>query len=256
MPRGGNAAASSSSPAPAPAEPGAAPASISRGVKLSRKKHLVATEVGECAWIVRGVLSPKEASRLVSSADARGYARATSRGPKHGEARRDHGRAGYDDDAFAVALWRDTGLAEAVDASPIADLVAARGGGGGGRRPAGLNPSLRVYKYAPGEVFGAHFDDSADTALGRTELTFLLYLTGGGGGGGGGVIPGINDGTLHGGDTVFYRGAHDDAKETHRVKPVCGTSLMFRHGAACAPHASEAVQRGIKIVLRSDVVFN
>ena len=128
MPRGGNAAASSSSPAPAPAEPGAAPASISRGVKLSRKKHLVATEVGVGAWIVRGVLSPKEASRLVSSADARGYARATSRGPKHGEARRDHGRAGYDDDAFAVALWRDTGLAEAVDASPIADLVAARGG--------------------------------------------------------------------------------------------------------------------------------
>ena len=75
------------------------------------------------------------------------------------------------------------------------------------------------------------------------------------GDGGGVVIPGINDGTLHGGDTVFYLGAHDDAKETHRVKPVCGTALMFRHGAACAPHASEAVQRGIKIVLRSDVVF-
>lgn len=47
-----------------------------------------------------------------------------------------------------------------------------------GRNPVGLNPHLRVYRYAVGEVFGAHYDDSAETSLGRTELTLLCYLTG------------------------------------------------------------------------------
>jgi hypothetical protein len=32
--------------------------------------------------------------------------------------------------------------------------------------------------------------------------------------------------------------------------------MVFRHGATCAPHASLAVEKGRKIVLRSDVAFD
>ena len=91
----------------------------------------------------------------------------------------------------------------------------------GGRNAAGLNPSLRVYRYAVGEVFGAHYDDSNNTPLGRTELTLLLYLTGKGADGGGGGGGGDAD-ELVGGETAFYRDAHDDARELFRVAPEVG----------------------------------
>jgi hypothetical protein len=34
-----------------------------------------------------------------------------------------------------------------------------------------------------------------------------------------------------------------------------GVVFVFRHGAACLPHASLAVERGKKVVMRSDVAF-
>ena len=176
------------------------------------------------------------------------------RGPRFGEAHRDHGRAGYEDPALATALWQDTGLDDAI-ASAVGTV--------GRRRASGLNPSLRVYRYAVGEVFGAHYDDSAQTSLGGTELTLLLYLTGKGGGGGGGDGGGDDSAVgggggyeeLVGGETAFYRDTHDGARELFRVAPEVGAVFVFRHGAACLPHASLAVQRGKKVVMRSDVAF-
>lgn len=85
--------------------------------KLSKKRSLSAEAVGENAWMVRGVLTCDEAATLVAASDAHGYQHATSRGPKHGEAHRDHGRAGYEDPALAAALWADTGLDAAVAAA-------------------------------------------------------------------------------------------------------------------------------------------
>jgi len=40
----------------------------------------------------------------------------------------------------------------------------------GGMAPAGLNPALRIYSYAVGEVFGAHYYDSTDTSLVGRDL--------------------------------------------------------------------------------------
>lgn len=227
--------------------------------KLSRKRDLRAEEVGDNAWIVRGVLDRGEASQMVDAADARGYQHATSRGPRFGEAHRNHGRAGYEDPALAASLWRDTGLDVAV---------AAAVGTIGGRSAVGLNPSLRVYRYAVGEVFGAHYDEAAVTPIGGTELTLLCYLTG--------KRKNqksnssweewvekdeereeleMNPGTVVGGETAFYRDAHDGARELFRVAPEEGAVLIFRHGAVCLPHASLAVVNGKKVVLRSDVAF-
>lgn len=197
---------------------------------LSRKRELSAESVGENAWVVRGVLSPREAATLVAAADARGYDHATSRGPRFGEAYRDHGRANFEDPRLADALWDDTGLREAI----VAAVGPVRG-----RVAAGLNPALRVYRYAPREHFGAHYDDFARTPRGVTELTLLAYLTG----------------DVEGGETCFYRDAHEGARELFRVAPEVGKVLVFRHGDACLPHASVAVRRGEKVVLRSDVAF-
>lgn len=200
----------------------------------SRKRGIDVESVGPEAWVARGVLTPGECDAIRAAADARGYSHATSRGARYGEADRDHGRASYDDAALADAIWERTGLGEAL--VPILGPL-------GDSSPAGLNPALRVYRYAVGEVFGAHYDESTRVAGGgNTEFTFLLYLTGG----------------VVGGATAFYRDAllaHDDAKETFRVAPELAKALVFRHGARCPPHASLAVERGTKLVLRSDVVY-
>jgi len=200
------------------------------------RKHAIEVEaVGPEAFVARGVLTPGECDAIRSAADARGYSHATSRGARYGEADRNHGRANYEDPSLANAIWERTGLADA--------LVPILGPLGRDSSPTGLNPALRVYRYAIGEVFGAHYDDANRVAGGgNTEFTFLLYLTG----------------EVVGGETVFYRDAllaHDDAKETFRVAPEAGKVLVFRHGARCPPHASLAVERGTKVVLRSDVVY-
>ena len=164
------------------------PLLVASAPALSRKRELAAESVGENAWVVRGVLSSREAATLVDAADASGYDHATSRGPRFGEAYRDHGRANFEDPRLADALWDDTGLREAI----VAAVGPVRG-----RVAAGLNPALRVYRYAPREHFGAHYDDFARTPKGVTELTLLVYLTG----------------DVEGGETCFYRDAHEGARE-------------------------------------------
>ena len=64
--------------------------------------------VGDNAWVVRNVLSPQEAAAMASAAEAHGFEHATSRGPKFGEANRNHGRAAFGDGPLAKALWTDT----------------------------------------------------------------------------------------------------------------------------------------------------
>ena len=48
------------------------------------------------------------------------------------------------------------------------------------RRAHSLNSNIRLYKYTPGQHFGAHYDESVkDTVTGaRSEWTLLIYLSG------------------------------------------------------------------------------
>jgi hypothetical protein len=50
----------------------------------------------------------------------------------------------------------------------------------GPRIPHSLNSNIRVYKYAPKQYFGPHYDDSVrDPETGaKSEWTLLIYLTG------------------------------------------------------------------------------
>jgi hypothetical protein len=171
-------------------------------LKLTRKKGLSIDPVGRNAWVVRGALDARECDAIREAADACGYSHATSRGPKFGEAHRDHGRAGYHDETLSERVWRDTGLGELLTAS----LPAVREGA-----PVGLNPALRVYRYATHEVFGSHYDDYANTDAGVTAFTFLLYLTG------------DEKKPVVGGETAFFPSCSDGARALFEVKPERGS---------------------------------
>ena len=50
---------------------------------------------------------------------------------------------------------------------------------------------------------------------------------------------------------VFYLGQ----REVLRVSPVAGLALVHRHGSECLLHESLPIRKGLKYVLRSDLVF-
>ncbi|BGP53035.1 hypothetical protein JCM8202_004119 [Rhodotorula sphaerocarpa] len=155
--------------------------------------------------------------------------------PKRGEAARTNERVAFSDPDLADRLWNDTGLREACQ-----QYVQ----GHRGRKPVGLNPNLRIYRYSPGAYFGPHYDDdNVVEGLGVTEWTLLVYLTG------------AEDGVV-GGETAFYPSPTRKGNGPAIVPELkAGRALLHRHGQHCALHEGRVVERGEKWVLRSDVVF-
>ena len=133
----------------------------------------------------------------------------------------------------------------------------------GGHEPSGLNGHLRCFRYPdqPGAVYRPHIDGSwprsgLDTsgaysqdevelhskpgAGGRSRLTFLVYL---------------NE-DFEGGATSFYLPAATGGLEAHCVQPRAGAVLCFPQGnTASLVHEGSQVTRGIKWVIRTDVLF-
>eukprot|EP00435_Cladocopium_sp_Y103_P010976 s2204_g2.t2 len=120
------------------------------------------------SMVETGAFSREEAETFVANAETQGFELQTSRGPAYGEAERHHYRLSFDDAGYASGLWRN--LQSCLQGLRV-----------GGRAPVGLNENIRIYKYTGGDVFGKHIDGSNQTALGRTEYTLLVYLTGGDG---------------------------------------------------------------------------
>ncbi|KJA20253.1 hypothetical protein HYPSUDRAFT_68659 [Hypholoma sublateritium FD-334 SS-4] len=87
----------------------------------------------------------------------------------------------------------------------------------GPRTPDSCNTNIRVYKYAPSQYFGPHYDDSVrDPVTGvRSEWTVLIYLTG------------VEDG-VEGGETLFYK--EERCKPREVIKPTLkrGAALLHR----------------------------
>ncbi|KAL6526947.1 hypothetical protein OROGR_016037 [Orobanche gracilis] len=121
----------------------------------------------------------------------------------------------------------------------------------------GPRNDLVVEVYNAGQRFGRHIDESVDLGEGRhTHYTLLIYLSG--------VLgkskaESKSDGTsqdsldpLVGGETVFYGPRNDLVVE---VPPTEGMALLHVHGDKCMLHEARTVSKGIKYVLRSDVVF-
>lgn len=130
-----------------------------------------------------------------------------------------------------------------------------------GWRPSGVNESLRMLKYTAGELFPLHVDPDYSRPYGHPQYGDVSFLT---------LIVYLND-EFTGGNTVFYGGVADGAKdrstytsykieaakdnhgpESHRIVPKAGTAVIFMHDAY---HMGEIVTSGTKYTLRTDVVF-
>jgi prolyl 4-hydroxylase len=93
----------------------------------------------------------------------------------------------------------------------------------------GLFEPLRIYRYEVGHRFGLHTDQSYLHGDARSLLTLLVYL----------------DDDFEGGETEF-------PEQGRTVVPRAGAALWFQHALL---HAGKAVVRGVKHLLRTDVLY-
>lgn len=91
------------------------------------------------------------------------------------------------------------------------------------------NPRLRLYRYAPGQRHGAHWDTVVEIGELRSLLTLVVYL---------------NDG-FEGGETDF-------PELDKKIVPRAGRALLFQHRIL---HEARAPKTGTKIVLRTDIMY-
>lgn len=98
----------------------------------------------------------------------------------------------------------------------------------GNSQAIGLNELFRFYRYQPGQQFRGHYDESfIRNSTEASYVTFMIYL---------------ND-DFEGGQTIF---------SDVWIKPKQGTLLIFMHDLF---HEGREVTKGIKYVLRTDVMY-
>ena len=183
----------------------------------------------EDIFAVSPLLSEDECEACVAAAEQRGFEAATQFASKT-HAFRDNDRLECVHPRLAEALWRRV----CSFVPPEID----------GRAAVGCNPRIRVYRYRVGQQFSAHIDGSVAEADGsHSAHTMLVYLNGGGAD------------ELRGGETVFYKGTGKKQKEALRVTPLRGLCLLHGHGHRCLLHAGAEVKRGVKYLLRTDVMY-
>lgn len=90
-----------------------------------------------------------------------------------------------------------------------------------------LNYRIRFYKYSIGQRFNRHIDGVYKEGEEESKYSFLIYLN--------------ND--FEGGETEF---------DIRKIKPNTGSALCFEHNIK---HKGCKVEKGIKYVLRTDIMF-
>lgn len=171
------------------------------------------------------LLDEAACARLVAALTAAGFA---ATGAAYPDGYRNNDRLVLDDAGFADALYTRA----------RARLPAELSIDGERWEVTGLNPRLRACRYQGGQRFCVHRDGPyvpGDDE--RSFLTLQIYL---------------NDGAaLTGGNTRFYAGP-DGRERWADLVPRTGSAIVFDHRAW---HDGEAVTRGCKIVLRTDVLY-
>ncbi len=184
-------------------------------------KQLLSTE--KDIFTLSHALTPEECAKLISFAEAKGFAEA----PVTVGANkfmmipdlRNNTRVMIDDPVLAEALW-----------PRIAHYMPQRMGA---YCPVGLNERFRYYRYTPGQQFDWHRDGAfVRSDEEQSLLTLLFYL---------------ND-DCEGGTTDFMFVADDNVL----VVPQQGQGLVFAHPLY---HRGAPVVSGKKYVLRTDVMY-
>ncbi|KAL3684320.1 hypothetical protein R1sor_002342 [Riccia sorocarpa] len=104
--------------------------------------------------------------------------------------------------------------------------------------------------YTVGQKFGQYIDESVELGGGlATEYTLLIYLSGGEES----CVQGkASRELLVDGETVFY----NRCRVVAEVPPLAGMALFHVHGQHCMLHEARVVAKGVKYMLRSDVIFS
>lgn len=184
--------------------------------------------------VVDDFLSDEECAELRAVAEAKGFEDApitTARGFVMRKDIRNNDRAIVDDEDRAEMLWQRL--------RPFAFDV-------DGRHAIGVNERFRFYRYTAGQRFNWHYDGWYETpdGLRRSFVTFMVYL---------------NDGCQGGETRIVVHGLSaaerllDGVEEPIiDVVPRTGMALLFLHQLR---HTGAEVTDGVKIVLRSDVMY-
>ncbi len=189
-----------------------------------RKEELDGNQV----FVIHDFLTPEECREYIQVTERVGYGPApisTGSGFVMAPEVRNNERVMLDNVAWAADLWE---RAKPLVPSPFLRHDAT-----------GLNERFRFYRYDPGHTFRPHTDGHFARNDERSQLTFMVYLSG----------------DCAGGDTVIY--IQDDGLTLPdgaqiRVKPETGKALVFHHYLL---HEGAPVTAGRKYVLRTDVMY-
>lgn len=183
---------------------------------------------GEQVFVIHDFLSPEECAEYIRVTEEAGYGPApitTAGGFVMAPEIRNNERVMLDNFDWAEKLWA---RAKPLMPSPFK-----------GSEAVGLNERFRFYRYDEGHTFRPHFDGHFARNEDRSQLTFMIYLSG----------------DCDGGETVIYFSddglTHPDGAEL-RVKPETGKALVFFHYLL---HEGAPVRAGRKYVLRTDVMY-
>ena len=190
---------------------------------------------GERLYVIEGLFSPRECTRLVQAAEAVGFGRTS-----YPKAYRGNLRLITDDVSLAEAVWER--LRPAVPATLNFE--------GSTYDAMGLNECWRLAKYRPGDRFGAHVDACFERTDGELSLfTVNVYMN---------DVP-----PSSGGATRFYPdSAADGSRMTLSDEPVlsvspeAGLAVVFRQPPGeRLLHDGERLASGLKYLFRSDVMY-
>lgn len=183
---------------------------------------------GEQVFVIHEFLSPEECAEYIRITEEAGYGPApitTAGGFVMAPEIRNNERVMLDNFAWAAKLWE---RAKPLMPSPFR-----------GAEATGLNERFRFYRYDEGHTFRPHIDGHFARNDERSQLTFMIYLSG----------------ACEGGETVIYFSddglTHPDGAEL-RVKPETGKALVFFHYLL---NEGAPVLAGRKYVLRTDVMY-
>jgi hypothetical protein len=238
-PAGGAAAASDKKPKKAngnvkakSTKPSVRPDVVPAALQFAPRRSSLRTKplLDDLIYAVPSFLSRDECRRVMDFAVEQGFARVTHRATRE-IAFRDNDRILLRMPAFAELLWQRL---QPLVPPEYEGLFAA-----------GLNPSIRFYRYSKGQRFGCHVDQSdldPETRF-HSRFTVLVYLND------------ASDSELRGGNTVFYSNENED-EVVLTVVPETGAALIHGHGDRCLLHEGALVTAGAKYLLRTDVMYS
>ncbi len=174
-------------------------------------------EISKDIFLIDDFWTKQQCDDFIEKSEAAGYEAATietEKGPKLIENIRNNNRLIYTDINLANEIWQ---ILQQLAPVQIGNSYAI-----------GLNEMFRFYRYALGQKFVKHIDQSyIRNEVEASYYTFMIYL---------------ND-NCKGGETSFGN---------IHIKPKQGSALIFLH---TLPHEGCEVTEGIKYVLRTDIMY-